>query len=121
MHFLLPYESPVAVILYMFLLLIVACGSWQFIQIRYVLKEGETLRFRSVVPLGWAAVALGFIGMFLQYSEAFAAIEMAGDISPSIVAAAMRPAFSYPMLGFVCLAIGYVFRFVNQGERVFTK
>jgi hypothetical protein len=121
MYLLLPYESPVAVILYMMLLLIVVLGSRQFIQIRYVLKEGETLRFRSVVPLGWAAVGLGFIGMFIQYSAAFAAIEMAGDISPAIVAAAMRPAFSYPILGFACLAISYVFRFVNQGEKVFTK
>jgi hypothetical protein len=121
MHFLAPYESPVAVILYMFLLLIVFVGGWQFIQIRYLLKEGETLRFRSVVPLGWAAVALGFVGLFLQYSTAFEAIEMAGDISPAIVAAAMRPAFSYPMLGFLCMAISYIFRFVNQDERVFTK
>lgn len=68
------FESPLAPILYIFLLVIIGMGLWQFIKSRYLLKEGETMRFRSVVPLGWAAVALGFVGMFIQYSLAFEAI-----------------------------------------------
>jgi len=99
----------------------VALGLWQFIKSRYILKEGETMRFRSVVPLGWAGTAVGFIGLFKQYTDAFEMIEAAGDISPSIVAGALGSGFSYPMLGFLCLAIGYVFKFVNQYEVTFLK
>ena len=79
------------------------------------------MRFRSVVPLGWAGTAVGFIGLFKQYTDAFEMIEAAGDISPSIVAGALGSGFSYPMLGFLCLAIGYVFKFVNQYEVTFLK
>lgn len=74
------------------------------------------MRFRDVTPLGWASFAFAFMGLFNHYSEAFSDIEAAGDISPSIVASAMEPAFGYPTLGCLCLAISYVFRFVNQYE-----
>ena len=79
------------------------------------------MRFRSVVPLGWAAAAIGLIGLFKQYSDAFEMIEVAGDIGPSIVAEALKSGTSYPMLGFLCLAISYVLKFVNQYETTFTK
>lgn len=114
MHLPLIYESGIAITLYALLLLIIILGVWRFVKSRYLLKEGEVIGFRSVVPLGWTAVALGFIGLFKQYYEAFQAIEAAGDISASIVAEAMGPAFTYPTLGFLCLAFSYVFQFVNQ-------
>jgi nicotinamide riboside transporter PnuC len=114
MHLPLIYESGISIILYLFLLLIIILGLWRFITCRYLLKDEQSVRFRSVVPLGWAAVAIGFIGLFKQYYEAFQAIEAAGDISASIVAEAMGSAFTYPLLGFLCLAFSYVFQFVNQ-------
>ena len=79
------------------------------------------MRFRSAVPLGWAAAAVGIAGLFQQYLTGFEMIEAAGDISPSIVASALRSGFAYPVLGFLCLAIGYVFKFVNQYETTFHK
>ena len=121
MHLPLVYESGIASMLYLLLLLIVIMGTWRFIKSRYLLREGETAQFRSVVPLGWTAVALGFVGLLKQYSEAFQAIEAANDISPSIVAQAMGPAFTYPSLGFLCLAISYVLQFVNQRQVSYTK
>lgn len=114
-------DSGVAVILYTFLLVITGFGLYQFAKSRYLLKEGESMKFRSMVPLGWASLAFGFIGLFNQYKMAFQLIEAAGDISPAIVASAMRTAFNYPILGFLCLAVSYVFRFVNQHEMKVTK
>lgn len=121
MHLPLIYESGIAIILYALLMLIIILGAWRFIKSRYLLKEGETLRSRSVVPLGWSAAALGFIGLFKQYYETFQAIEAAGDISASIIAEAIGPAFTYPTLGFLCLAFSYVFQFVNQKLITYNK
>src|SRR4051812_11704803 len=90
------YESGFAIILYMFLLFIVAVGLWQFVKSRYLLKEGESMRMRSLIPLGGAAAAFGIVGLLKHYADAFEAIEIAGDISPSIVAGALRSAMSYP-------------------------
>jgi hypothetical protein len=115
------FESGISMLLYLILLSILVLGLWQFLKSRYILKEREAMRFRSVVPLGWAGAAVGFIGLFKRYSDAFEMIEEAGDISPSIVAGALHSGFSYPMLGFLCLAISYVFKFVNQYELTFLK
>jgi hypothetical protein len=108
------FDSGIAFILYAFLVFIVGTGLWQFVKSRYLLKEGEEIHLRSLIPLGGAAAAFGFIGLYKQWSDAFEAIELAGDISPSIVAAAMSAGVSYPALGFLILAISCVFRFVNQ-------
>jgi hypothetical protein len=108
------YESNASLILYAFLSYIIVMGLWQFVKSRYLLKEGESMQMRSLIPLGVAAVAFGFIGLFFQYTDAFEAIEAAGDISPSIVAAALKSAWSYPALGFLSLATSCVFRYVNQ-------
>jgi hypothetical protein len=108
-----PYESVFAVVLYMFLLFIVAVGSWQFVKSRYQLKEGESMRMRSLIPLGGAAAAFGIVGLLKHWADAFEAIELAQDISPAIVAEAMKSAVSYPFLGFFILAVSCVFRYVN--------
>jgi hypothetical protein len=108
------FESNIALLLYACLAYIVGMGLWQFIKSRYILAEGDSMQLRSLIPLGIAGVALGFVGLFLQYSEAFEVIEAAGDISPSIVAGAMKSAFSYPALGFLSLAISCIFRYINQ-------
>jgi hypothetical protein len=108
------FDSGIAFILYALLTFIVGVGLWQFIKSRYISKEGEETKFRSLIPLGGAAAAFGFIGLYKQWSDAFEAIELAGDISPSIVAGAMANGISYPALGFLILAISCVFRYVNQ-------
>jgi hypothetical protein len=89
-------------------------GLWQFIKSRYLLKSGESMQLRSLIPLGLAAAAFGFIGLFMEYREAFELIEAAGDISPSIVAGAFKAGWSYPILGLLSLAISCVFRYINQ-------
>lgn len=53
---------------------------------------------RSLIPLGLAAAAFGFIGLIMEYRDAFELIEAAGDISPSIVAGAFKAGLSYPIL-----------------------
>ncbi len=111
MRFPYPAESGIAFILYVLLVFIVAMGIWQFIISRYL---AETTKPRSLVPLGGAAAAFGFIGLYSQWSEAFEAIEMAGDISPAIVAGALHNGVSYPTFGFLILAISLVFRYVNS-------
>ena len=89
-------------------------GLWQFIKSRYLLKSGESMQLRSLIPLGLAAAAFGFIGLFMEYQEAFELIEAVGDISPSIVAGAFKAGWSYPILGLHSLAISGVFRYTNQ-------
>jgi hypothetical protein len=66
------------------------------------------------VPLGAAATVFGFIGMFNQYIDVFKAIELAGDISPSIIASGYGSGGSYPILGLLSLAVSYVFRYIND-------
>ena len=112
----LPYifQSNISLLLYSFLGFIVAMGLWQFIKSRYLLKSGESMQLRSLIPLGLAAAAFGFIGLFMEYREAFELIEAAGDISPSIVAGAFKAGWSYPILGLLSLAISCVFRYINQ-------
>ena len=121
MRFPFIFESGISLLLYAFLFFIIIAGLWQFIKSRFLLKEGEVMRFRSLIPLGGAAAAFGFIGLFKQYSDAYQAIEMADDISASIVAGAFDSGWPYPMLGLFCLAVSCVFRYVNQGEYVRIK
>ena len=54
-------------------------------------------------------------------SDAFEAIEAAGDISPSIVAGALKAVWAYPILGMLTLAISCVFRYVNQYQFEVTR
>lgn len=112
----LPYlfHSNVSLLLYAMLIYISVVGLLQFIKARYLLKPGDSMIFRSLVPLGVAAAVLGFVGLFVQYRESFEAIELAGDISPFIVAASMKDAFTYPIMGLLTLSISYVFRFLYQ-------
>jgi len=114
-------QSNVSLLLYALLTYIILMGLWQFIRSRYLLKEGESMRLRSLIPLGLAGAAFGFIGLFMEYSDAFEAIEAAGDISPSIVAGALKAVWAYPILGMLTLAISCVFRYVNQYPFEVTK
>lgn len=108
------FDFGFASILYLFLAYILGMGLWQFRQIRLLNENEESVHARSLVPLGWAAVAMGFVALIQRYREAFDLIEAAGDISPSIVASAMSAALSYPTLGLLCLAISFLFKYFNQ-------
>ena len=92
------FQSNISLLLNSFLAFIVVMGLWQFIKSRYLLKNGESMELRSLVPLGLAAAAFGFIGLIMEYRDAFELIEAAGDISPSIVAGAFKAGLSYPIL-----------------------
>ncbi|MEM7110281.1 MAG: hypothetical protein AAF519_18790 [Bacteroidota bacterium] len=67
-----------------------------------------------MVPLGWSAAVFGLIGSVRKYVITFDAIEQAGDISPSIVAAGFGSGGSYFVLGLLSLAIAFFFKFLNQ-------
>lgn len=104
------FDSWASATLYFFLAGVIAVGIWQFIQI----KSGKVEKVRSLVPLGAVAVCIGFIGNFIKITGAFEAIEAAGDISPQIVAGAIKQGPPYVVLGFVILAVAFVFKYVNQ-------
>ena len=115
------FQSNISLLLNSFLAFIVVMGLWQFIKSRYLLKNGESMELRSLIPLGLAAAAFGFIGLIMEYRDAFELIEAAGDISPSIVAGAFKAGLSYPILGLLTLAISCVFRYINQYPFVVEK
>lgn len=108
------HDSGIAFILYAFLLFVIAFGLWQFIRSRKRVDGGAETKVRSLVPLGGAAAAFGLIGLYWKWADAFEAIEVAADISPAIVAEALRHGLDYPVMGFFILAVTFVFRFVNQ-------
>jgi hypothetical protein len=108
-----PFVNGIALILYGLLLFVIGSGLWQFVKSRYLLKEGDTFRFRSLVPLGAVATVIGFIGLLNQYRIVFKDIEAAGYISQAIVAAGLHSAFGFPILGLLTLAISFVFKYVN--------
>lgn len=107
------FHSNVSLVLYA-LLYIVSMGFMAIRKSRYLLKPGESMHLRSLIPLGLAAAGFRFIGLFVQYLHGFEAIGAAGDIGPSIVAGAFRDGWSYPILEMLTLAISCVFRYLNQ-------
>lgn len=108
------FELGFASILYLFLAYILGMGLWQFNTIRLKRDGAEPIKARSLVPLGAGATVIGFIALVQRYREAFELIELAGDISPSIVASAFSGALAYPTLGLLCLAISFLFKYMNQ-------
>jgi hypothetical protein len=96
--------------LYLFLTYIICMGCWQF----YLIRSGKEFRIKSLVPLGAAAVVVSFIAFVQHYRMVFKSIEQQGDISPAIVAAGFKEAFDYPTLGLLCLAIAFIFKYVNS-------
>jgi hypothetical protein len=108
------FDLGFASILYLFLIYILGMGLWQFKSIRLKRDGEEEIKARSLVPLGAGATVIGFIALVQRYREAFDMIEAADDISPSIVASAFSGAFAYPTLGLLCLAISFVFKYLNQ-------
>ncbi|MEQ8245136.1 hypothetical protein [Fulvivirga sp.] len=105
-----PLDSFLSVALYVLLVFIIYKGVAQ-----YILKSKEGVEeARSLVPLGAIGLIFGIIGYIRGYMMAFEAIEAAGDISPSIVAASFGQSGSYPILGLICLAVSYLFKYINQ-------
>ncbi|MEQ8685801.1 MAG: hypothetical protein RIE86_10930 [Imperialibacter sp.] len=100
-------------LLYLFLFYIIYLGvkAFFFIRIRRVDYPDNPAR---IVYLGAAAVVIGVIAFIQKYREAMEAIESAGDISPSLVAGSISEAFAYPTLGFFCLALSFLFKFVSK-------
>lgn len=108
----LPPLLPIGMssILYLFLFYILGMGLWQLIAIR----TGKEIRIKSLVPLGAAAVVVSAIAFVQQYQMVFEAIEQVGDLSPAIVAAGLKDAFAYPILGLLCLACAFLFKYMNS-------
>lgn len=109
------FDSIFSIVLFGLLLLIVILGIVQFVRI----KTGKVDKVRSLVPVGALAITIGILGYINGMIDAFNAIEAAGDISPQIVAASFSNVGEYLVLGLISLAFSFVFRFVNQNERIF--
>ena len=87
-----------------------------FLGIRqYILaRDGKPINKSYVVPLGALCLVIGFLGFFIQVKQTFEAIEVAGDISPQIVASGIKDGYDFPIIGFIGLGLSYAFRFINS-------
>ena len=103
------FEYVWSPVLYLVLLFLLYKGVWQFLVNR---KKG--VKSRSLVPIGAIGLILSFIAYFDAMRASFDAITAAGDISPSLVAGSISSNQSLPILGLVCLAISYFFKYVNE-------
>ncbi|WP_339815002.1 hypothetical protein [uncultured Imperialibacter sp.] len=106
-------EMGFSPLLYLLLFYILYLGMKAFFVLR-IRKEPYADNPARIVYLGAAASVIGIIACIQKYREAMEAIESAGDISPSLVAGSISEAFAYPTLGFFCLALSFLFRFVSK-------
>ncbi len=114
MDFLNPFHSPIAAFQYALIILIVILGIRQY----DISRKGGKINKSFVVPLGAICLIIGFLGLILQVKQAFEAIEVAGDISPQIVASGIKAGYDYPIMGLVGIAISYAFRFINSSMTI---
>lgn len=104
------FTSWISISLLLLLVVVLTLGVIQYFRLRS--DAGKEVR--SLVAIGWIAVALSFVGYFKAMSDAFTTIQVAGDISPSLIAGAIAEAPKYPVAGFTILALAYLFNFINQ-------
>jgi hypothetical protein len=107
-----PFDSYLSSSIYLLLVFIIYKGVIQYLKLR---KDSE-LKIRSLIPLGAIGLILGIIGHVRLYIKTFEAIEVAGDISPQIVASALGKGGSYPILGLLVLAVTFLFKYLNQAK-----
>ncbi|UII24000.1 hypothetical protein [Fulvivirga ligni] len=103
------FDSWISISLYLLLVFIIIQGIRQYL----AKDEDSPERKRSLIPLGAIGVIFGAIGYAKVYRDAFDAIAAAGDISPTIVASALRNGASYPILGLLCLAVTFAFKYIT--------
>jgi len=103
------FEFAWSPVLYLVLLFLLYKGIWQFFA-----NKRKSIKSKSLVPIGAVGLILGFVAYFDAMRASFDAIAKAGDISPALVAASISSNQSLPILGLVCLAVSYFFKYVNE-------
>lgn len=106
-----PFYSGFATALYLLLMYILVVGFLQHYRMEWL--RHPVLR-RSLIPVGVIALATGFWGLIRNTQETFDAIEAAGDISPSLVAAGISSGYPLLHLGLLCLILSLVFYYFNH-------
>lgn len=108
--------SWLSILMYFMLLLIVGLGVWQFVN-KYVLKKPPVLS-KSMVPLGFAALAFGLIGIIMSYMTTLEAADAAGKLTKIELAHALvhgsLDGAPYPILGLLCVAISFLLYYINK-------
>ncbi len=72
----------------------------------------ETDNHKKIIWLGAIGLVVAVMGYVFEMRQAFSAIEEAGDVSPALVASAIKDATSQPILGLLCLATSFTFKFI---------
>jgi hypothetical protein len=99
-------------LLYLLLAYILYLGIDVFVKLRLKNKPNAGNPSR-IIYLGAAAAVIGIVAFIQKYREAMEVLVEVTDISPSFVAGAISDATSYPTLGFSCLAISFLLRFIR--------
>ena len=95
-------------------LLLIALTAYQGTKQYIMAKNGIAISNSFVIPLGVMCLIFGLIGFFVQLRQAFEAIEIAGDLSPQIIAGGIKQAYDFPILGLIGLGISYAFKYINS-------
>lgn len=106
-----PLDSWVALVMWFLLIILVYLGIIIF-RVQKIKPELARNQSKALIYLGFTSLALGFVGLILQYQKAFTSIELAEDISPTLVAGEIKKALYYPLFGFLQLAISLGLRFI---------
>ena len=107
-------DSTLSILLYVLLAYSVAMGFWSlFLKYRYT-RRGESIKVKSLIPVGCVATIFGILGYFMKVNNTFSEIERSSDISPSLVAGQLGNIYAYPALGLIVLAITLAFKYVND-------
>jgi hypothetical protein len=78
-----------------------------------IIKKKNVKRIISLInTVGVFAMVWGFLGQIIGFLGAFEAIEMAGDISPQVMAAGLRISFYAPIFGIIIFLISKIEIFI---------
>ena len=114
MSFPRPFYSPYAIWLYALLAYILIVGIIQFVYLQRGKRLEHPLLKRSLVSVGAVTLIVGVLGYINNQQVAMDTIAIAGDISPSLVAAGMSHGYPLISIGLVGLGLSFVFKYLNQ-------
>jgi len=75
--------------------------------IKELVKRGNAKKTTNLITsISLFAIVWGFLGQIIGLMSAFDAIQVAGDVSPSILAVGLKISFLAPIFGMVIFLIG---------------
>ena len=77
-----------------------------------LVKPNNPKGFELIQSFGWFAIVWGFLGQSLGLIGAFDAVQAAGDISPSLVAAGLKVALLSPLFGMLTFLFARIFMII---------